>query len=75
PAEAVTTLRASGVPRVVVASYFLAPGYFTDKVRDAALAAGADAVSPPLGAAPEVAELVVRRYDEALLAAREAAAV
>ncbi|MEV5828571.1 sirohydrochlorin chelatase [Spirillospora sp. NPDC052242] len=75
PAEAVAALREAGAPRVVVASYFLAPGYFTDKVRDAALAAGADAVSPPLGAAPEVAELVVRRYDEALLAAREAAAV
>ncbi|GGV07980.1 sirohydrochlorin chelatase [Actinomadura cremea] len=75
PAEAVTALREAGAPRVVVASYFLAPGHFTDKVRDAALAAGADAVSPPLGAAPEVAELVVRRYDEALSAAREAAAV
>ncbi|RSN51208.1 sirohydrochlorin chelatase [Actinomadura sp. WAC 06369] len=75
PGEAVAALREAGAPRVVVASYFLAPGYFTDKVEDAALSAGADAVSPPLGAAPEVAELVVRRYDEALQAAREATAV
>ncbi|RFU39173.1 sirohydrochlorin chelatase, partial [Actinomadura logoneensis] len=66
PGEAVAALRDAGAPRVVVASYFLAPGFFTDKVRDASLAAGAAAVSAALGDAPEVAELVVRRYEEAL---------
>lgn len=66
PAEAIAALRAAGAPRVVVASYFLAPGYFADKVRQEAFAAGADAVSPVLGAAPEVAELVLHRYDEAV---------
>lgn len=75
PGEAVAALRDAGVPRVVVASYFLAPGFFTDKVRDEALAAGAAAVSPALGDAPEVAELVVRRYEEALAGAEAAAAV
>ncbi|GAA0558744.1 sirohydrochlorin chelatase [Actinomadura livida] len=75
PAEAVTALLDAGAPRVAVASYFLAPGYFADKVRNAALAAGAAAVSPVLGAAPEVADLIVRRYDEALVASCAATAV
>ncbi|MGH3241718.1 MAG: sirohydrochlorin chelatase [Spirillospora sp.] len=75
PSEAVKALVDAGAPRVVVASYFLAPGYFADKVRAESLAAGASAVSPVLGAAPEVAELVVHRYDEALEMSRTAAAV
>ncbi|RFS82781.1 sirohydrochlorin chelatase [Actinomadura spongiicola] len=75
PAEAVTALLDAGAPRVAVASYFLAPGHFADKVRAETLAAGAAVVSPVLGAAPEVAELVVRRYDEALETARTATAV
>ncbi|CNF71938.1 sirohydrochlorin ferrochelatase [Mycobacterium tuberculosis] len=75
PGEAVAALLEAGAPRVAVASYFLAPGYFTDKVRAEALAAGAAAVSPALGAAPEVAELVVRRYEEAPAAVRRATAV
>ncbi|WUI04308.1 sirohydrochlorin chelatase [Spirillospora sp. NBC_00431] len=75
PAEAVAALLEAGAPRVAVASYFLAPGYFADKVRRETLAAGAVAVSPVLGAAPEVADLVVHRYDEALETSRTAAAV
>ncbi|HEX6472904.1 MAG TPA: sirohydrochlorin chelatase [Streptosporangiaceae bacterium] len=74
PAAAVRALRAAGAPRVVVASYFMAPGYFADKVRAEALAAGADTVSPVLGAAPELADLVLRRYDEAVRDERAAAA-
>jgi sirohydrochlorin ferrochelatase len=62
PAEAVAALRDSGVPRVAVATYLLAPGLFADKVRDTSLAAGAAAVSGVLGDAPELAELVLRRY-------------
>ncbi|MCO5970516.1 sirohydrochlorin chelatase [Actinoallomurus soli] len=69
PAEAVRALYAAGARRVVVASYFLAPGFFADKVRDEALAAGAVAVSPALGAVPELAEITAQRYREALLSA------
>ena len=74
PGEAVRALRAAGAPRVAVASYFLAPGHFADKVRTEALRAGADVVSPVLGAAAELADLVLRRYDEALVDVRSAAA-
>ncbi|HEY7488890.1 MAG TPA: sirohydrochlorin chelatase [Streptosporangiaceae bacterium] len=73
PGDAVRALRDAGAPRVVVASYFLGPGYFADKVRDESLRAGAAVVSPVLGAAPEVADVVLRRYDEALVDVRSAA--
>ncbi|MCD0448554.1 sirohydrochlorin chelatase [Actinocorallia sp. API 0066] len=66
PADAVHALYEAGAPKVVVASYFLAPGYFADKVRTAAEEAGARAVSPVLGAAPELADIVVERYRDAL---------
>jgi len=62
PAEAVRALRADGAEKVVVATYLLAPGYFADKVGDAARGAGAAAVSKVLGAAPEVADVVLDRY-------------
>lgn len=60
-AEAVSELRRRGAPRVAVATYLLCPGLFADHLRDA----GADVVSAPLGAAPEVARLVLERYDAA----------
>ncbi len=69
PGEAVAALRRGGAPRVAVATYLLAPGVFADQVRDASLAAGATAVSAALGAAPEVADVVVERYLEAAGAA------
>jgi sirohydrochlorin ferrochelatase len=62
PADCVRVLRDGGAERVVVASYLLAPGYFADKIRAAAFGAGADAVSAALGAAPEVADVVLERY-------------
>ncbi len=68
PAEAVRALRNAGAGRVLVATYLLAPGYFADKIRDGALDAGADVVSEPLGAAPEVAEVVLDRYQSAAAA-------
>jgi sirohydrochlorin ferrochelatase len=76
PAEAVAALRDSAPGPVVVATYLLAPGYFADKIRSASLGAGAAAVSAALGAAPEVAEVVLGRYGAAAagLSAREAAA-
>lgn len=66
PAEAVEALLASGAPRVAVASYFLAPGHFADKVRAETLRAGAVVVSPVLGAAPELADIVLERFDRAV---------
>jgi sirohydrochlorin ferrochelatase len=72
PAEAVTALgggdagSADGTGPVVVASYLLAPGFFADKIRTTSLEAGASAVSGVLGAAPEVADVVLARYREAL---------
>jgi sirohydrochlorin ferrochelatase len=60
PGDAVRALSGSGP--VAVATYLLAPGYFADRIRDAALGAGAVAVSAALGAAPEVADVIVDRY-------------
>ena len=73
PATAVTQLREAGARRVVVASYLLAPGLFADRIRDASLAAGAAAVAPVLGASPEVADVVLDRYQEAGTRERAAA--
>lgn len=60
-AEVVGGLRRRGADRVAVASYLLAPGFFHDRVAHA----GADLVSPPIGAHDAVARLVLRRFDEA----------
>jgi sirohydrochlorin ferrochelatase len=72
PADAVRALRADGAAlgdgQVVVATYLLAPGYFADKVRKQARQAGATVVSAPLGAAPEVADVIIDRYLEAVRA-------
>lgn len=81
PAQAVAALLSAGARRVVVASYLLAPGLFADRIRDASLAAGAAAVSPVLlslppaagGAAPEVADVILDRYQEATIRERTAA--
>jgi sirohydrochlorin ferrochelatase len=66
PAQAVAAQFAGGARRVVVASYLLAPGRFAGQVRDQGLAAGASAVSAPLGAAPELAGILLDRYAAAL---------
>jgi sirohydrochlorin ferrochelatase len=60
--DAVHRLRRDGAARVVVATYLLFPGSFADRLA----AAGADVVSAPLTDAPEVVDLVLRRYDEAV---------
>ena len=62
PESAVLALRSEGDGPVVVATYLLSPGYFADKIRAAASRAGAAAVAPVLGAAPEVAAVILRRY-------------
>jgi sirohydrochlorin ferrochelatase len=69
----VTGLLRAGARRVLVATYLLAPGFFAGLVRDSALAVGAAAVSPPLGASPEVAEVLLDRYQRARSRRRAAA--
>jgi sirohydrochlorin ferrochelatase len=66
PEQAVAGLIRGGARRVVVASYLLAPGRFADQVAGRSLAAGAAAVSAPLGAAAEVADVLLDRYRQAL---------
>ena len=57
PAAAVRRLHAEGFRRVVIATYLLAPGRFSEELE----AAGADVVTAPLGDAAEVATLVLER--------------
>ncbi|QMU75980.1 sirohydrochlorin chelatase [Streptacidiphilus sp. PB12-B1b] len=64
-ADAVAALRARGARRIAVAPYLLAPGLLPDRIADQARAAGADALAAPLGAAPELARLLLHRYDQA----------
>ncbi|MFE5186257.1 sirohydrochlorin chelatase [Streptomyces sp. NPDC056628] len=61
--DAVRELRALGCARVAVAPYVLAPGRLPDRI--ARGAAGADVLADVLGAAPEVARLLLHRYDAA----------
>ncbi|MGW1432630.1 sirohydrochlorin chelatase [Streptomyces sp. NPDC002431] len=61
--EAVRALRAEGVRRVAVAPYVIAPGRLPDRI--AAGAADADVLADVLGPAPELARLLLTRYDEA----------
>ncbi|MFC9860475.1 MULTISPECIES: sirohydrochlorin chelatase [unclassified Streptomyces] len=63
--EAVRALRAEGVRRVAVAPYVIAPGRLPDRIAAGAELAGADVLADVLGPAPELARLLVRRYDEA----------
>ncbi|MFI8180259.1 sirohydrochlorin chelatase [Actinacidiphila glaucinigra] len=65
--EAVRALRADGVRHVAVAPYVIAPGFLPDRIARGALASGADILADVLGDAPEVARLLLRRFDEALL--------
>ncbi|MER0448975.1 sirohydrochlorin chelatase [Streptomyces sp. Edi4] len=61
--DAVRELRAMGVRRVAVAPYVIAPGFLPDRI--ARGAAEADVLAQVLGAAPELAHLLLLRYDEA----------
>ena len=60
PSEAVVVLRAAGATRVVAGSLFLAPGLLPTRAEHAATSAGAT-VSPVLGAALPLIDLIVRR--------------
>ncbi|MFF1272020.1 sirohydrochlorin chelatase [Streptomyces marokkonensis] len=61
--QAVGELRALGCARVAVAPYVLAPGFLPDRI--ARGAAEADVLADVLGPAPEVARVLLERYDEA----------
>ncbi|MEU9792215.1 sirohydrochlorin chelatase [Streptomyces sparsogenes] len=71
--DAVRALRAEGVRRVAVAPYVIAPGRLPDRIARGAREAGADVLAEVLGPAPELARLLLRRYDEARV--REPAAL
>lgn len=60
--EAVVHARASGHATVGIASYLLAPGLFQQRLHEA----GADLVGASIGPHPEVATLVVSRYNAAV---------
>jgi sirohydrochlorin ferrochelatase len=61
---AVTALRERGTAGpIAVAAYFLAPGLLYDRAVNEARTAGASVAAAPLGDAPEIAELVLRRAD------------
>jgi sirohydrochlorin cobaltochelatase len=65
--EALERLRRLGASRVAVARYFLGPGHLPRLVEQQAQDTGLDVVvTAPLGASPELAALVLERYDEAL---------
>ncbi|MBT3152119.1 sirohydrochlorin chelatase [Streptomyces sp. CHD11] len=61
--QAVRELRALGCARVAVAPYVLAPGRLPDRI--ALGAAEAEVLADVLGPAPEVARVLLQRYDEA----------
>ncbi|AZQ38272.1 sirohydrochlorin chelatase [Streptomyces cyaneochromogenes] len=61
--DAVRALRELGCERVAVAPYVLAPGFLPDRI--ARGAAEADVLADVLGAAPEVARVLLDRYDAA----------
>ncbi|MFH8407745.1 sirohydrochlorin chelatase [Streptomyces sp. NPDC018019] len=63
-ADAVRALRADGAERVAVAPYVIAPGFLPDRIARGAEEAGADVLAAVLGPAPEVARLLVQRYEE-----------
>ena len=61
-AEAVRTLRAQGRRHVAVGSWYLSPGLLWTSEAEAALEAGATAVSAPMGGEPEIVEVALTRY-------------
>ncbi|WP_320776931.1 sirohydrochlorin chelatase [Streptomyces sp. CRN 30] len=68
--EAVRELRDLGCARVAVAPYVLAPGRLPDRIAHGAT--GADVLADVLGPAPEVARLLVHRYEAARVPVRMA---
>ena len=67
--DVVDGLRARGVRQIAIASYVLAPGTLPDRFATT----NADIVTRPLGAETEIVDIVLQRYDAALV--RDQAAV
>jgi len=63
--DAVRELRALGCARVAVAPYVLAPGFLPDRIARGAAEAEADVLAGVLGPAPEVARVLLERYETA----------
>jgi sirohydrochlorin ferrochelatase len=60
---AIARLRAQGAQRIAVGSWFLAPGLLPDRVARLAIEAAPDTLlAAPLGADPDVADVVLSRY-------------
>ncbi|RKE18514.1 sirohydrochlorin chelatase [Streptomyces sp. TLI_171] len=75
-ADALAALRDdAAVTATAVAPYLLAPGLLPDRIATAAGSAHADHLAPVLGAAPELARLVLARHTEAAALARRTTAV
>ncbi|MFJ3792481.1 sirohydrochlorin chelatase [Kitasatospora sp. NPDC090091] len=72
--DAVAALRRAGAAEVAVSPYLLAPGRLPDRIAETA-AGSAGLLADVLGAAPEVATLLLTRYDEARQAVRTAPAL
>jgi sirohydrochlorin ferrochelatase len=70
--DAVRELRSLGCAKVAVAPYVLAPGFLPDRIARGAAEARADVLADVLGPAPEVARLLLERYDAARLPLRAA---
>jgi sirohydrochlorin ferrochelatase len=68
--EAVLASRAAGARRVAVAAYFLAPGRLYSRAVASARDVGAVTVAAPLGAAVELADLILARIGVVVPAAR-----
>ncbi|MFF7852876.1 CbiX/SirB N-terminal domain-containing protein [Streptomyces sp. NPDC007904] len=68
--DAVRELRALGCARVAVAPYVLAPGFLPDRI--ARGAERADVLADVLGPAPEVARVLLERYEQARMPLRAA---
>ncbi|MEV6396106.1 sirohydrochlorin chelatase [Streptomyces sp. NPDC051907] len=63
--DAVRRLRAEGCERVAVAPYVIAPGFLPDRIARGAEESGADVLADVLGPSPELARLLLQRFDEA----------
>ncbi|MGR8007440.1 sirohydrochlorin chelatase [Streptomyces hypolithicus] len=64
--DAVRDLRgAAGVRRIAVAPYVIAPGFLPDRIARGAREAGAEVLGEALGASPEVAHVLLSRYEDA----------
>ncbi|MFF2656514.1 sirohydrochlorin chelatase [Kitasatospora sp. NPDC058032] len=74
--DAVAALRRTpAVDRVAVSPYLLAPGLLPDRIAEAATEAAADHLAATLAPTPDLARLLLTRYDEARTTARTAPAL